>query len=215
MGCSSAREKIESKILSLKLERVLIKQEKKKQIAQLEKMTGQKIKREKVPDYIDPEELKRIKHLQNNFLNSEEESSNINENENEEEEEENEEEEKENKKQKKKSIINENESDNEENNLNIADNHNKKYINSSEENDEKEINTSKKKKKKKKLRNNKEIKKLDNTLLNKDISFGQDNTLFKNKSENIEINSIKELDNNDDKKINDEKTLISVENENK
>ena len=34
MGCSSAREKIESKMLSLKLERVLIKQEKKKQIAQ-------------------------------------------------------------------------------------------------------------------------------------------------------------------------------------
>ena len=55
MGCSSAREKIESKMLSLKLERVLIKQEKKKQIAQLEKMTGEKIKREKIPDYIDPE----------------------------------------------------------------------------------------------------------------------------------------------------------------
>ena len=88
MGCSSAREKIESKMLSLKLERVLIKQEKKKQIAQLEKMTGEKIKREKIPDYIDPEELKKMKHLQNNYLQSEEESSNINEEEEEEKEEE-------------------------------------------------------------------------------------------------------------------------------
>ena len=30
MGCTTAREKIESKMLSLKLERVLIKQEKKR-----------------------------------------------------------------------------------------------------------------------------------------------------------------------------------------
>ena len=61
---------IDKKILSLSirdvsnLERVLIKQEKKKQIAQLEKMTGEKIKTEKIPDYIDPEELKKMKHIQ-------------------------------------------------------------------------------------------------------------------------------------------------------
>ena len=56
MGVSSAREKIESKMLKLKLRRVEIKQERMERIKQLEKLTGKEIIREPIPDYIDHSE---------------------------------------------------------------------------------------------------------------------------------------------------------------
>ena len=56
MGASSAREKIESKMLKLKLRRVEIKQERMECVKKLEKITGKEIIREPIPDYIDHSE---------------------------------------------------------------------------------------------------------------------------------------------------------------
>ena len=61
MGCTSTREKLESKMLVLKLERILIKQERKKMMKALEEIVGGTVKRISVPNYIDPEEIKRIR----------------------------------------------------------------------------------------------------------------------------------------------------------
>ena len=56
MGASSTREKIESKMLKLKLRRVEIKQERIERVKQLEELTGKEIIREPIPDYIDHSE---------------------------------------------------------------------------------------------------------------------------------------------------------------
>ena len=53
MGCSTTREKIESKMLKLKLRRVEIKQERNKQIKELEKITGKHVNRQEIEDYVD------------------------------------------------------------------------------------------------------------------------------------------------------------------
>lgn len=57
MGCESAKEKIESQMLALKLERVLIRQKKKKILKQYEDYYGTSLERKEIPDYIDPEML--------------------------------------------------------------------------------------------------------------------------------------------------------------
>ena len=56
MGASSAREKLESKMLKLKLRRVEIKQERMERVKQLEEITGKETIREPIPDYIDHSE---------------------------------------------------------------------------------------------------------------------------------------------------------------
>ena len=56
MGASSDREKLESKMLKLKLRRVEIKQERMERVKQLEEITGKEIIREPIPDYIDHSE---------------------------------------------------------------------------------------------------------------------------------------------------------------
>ena len=56
MGTTSTREKIESKMLKLKLRRIEIKQERIERVNQLEKITGKEIIREPIPDYIDHSE---------------------------------------------------------------------------------------------------------------------------------------------------------------
>ena len=50
MGCTSSTEELEAKILKLKIKRTGIREERKKKIARLEKLTGEEIKRESVPD---------------------------------------------------------------------------------------------------------------------------------------------------------------------
>ena len=54
MGCSGAKEKIEDKMMLLKLERMEIQMEKEKELGKLSEITGHKIKSGKIPDYIDP-----------------------------------------------------------------------------------------------------------------------------------------------------------------
>ncbi len=56
MGTTSTREKIESKMLKLKLRRIEIKQERIERVKQLEKITGKEIIRDPIPDYIDHSE---------------------------------------------------------------------------------------------------------------------------------------------------------------
>ena len=56
MGISSVKikkERIESKMLMLKLKKIEIKQERKERINQLKELTGKEIIRESIPDYID------------------------------------------------------------------------------------------------------------------------------------------------------------------
>ena len=52
MGCSSSREKLESKILLLKLRRIEIKKERDEHLSVLSKMTGREVFREPVIDYL-------------------------------------------------------------------------------------------------------------------------------------------------------------------
>ena len=54
MGCSGPREKIEDKMMLMKLERMEIQMEKEKELNKLSQIEGHKIKPCHVPDYIDP-----------------------------------------------------------------------------------------------------------------------------------------------------------------
>ena len=57
MGCASVKEKLESQMMILKLERVDIMTERDEKIKQLEQMTGQTVVRPEVPDYIAKEQI--------------------------------------------------------------------------------------------------------------------------------------------------------------
>ena len=61
MGCISPKEKIEAKMFDLKLQRCLILEEKQKKLNEYEILTGKKLKRKRIHDYIDTDELKRLK----------------------------------------------------------------------------------------------------------------------------------------------------------
>ena len=78
MGCTTARERIESKMLTLKLKRVCVLEQKKKYFKDFEKITGKKLYRKEVPDYIPLNEKKRLKYkdfkIKNENLFNEEEN---------------------------------------------------------------------------------------------------------------------------------------------
>ena len=63
MGCTTAKERIESRMLTLKLKRVTIKEKKQKYFDLYERLTGEKLQRNEVPNYIPPEEIQRLKGL--------------------------------------------------------------------------------------------------------------------------------------------------------
>ena len=54
MGCSGTKEKLEDKIMLIKLARMEIQMEKEKELKKLSEMEGKPVKRVLVPDYIDP-----------------------------------------------------------------------------------------------------------------------------------------------------------------
>ena len=54
MGCSEAKEKIQDKIMFLKLERTVIRVEKEKQLNKLSEIEGHIVQPSQIPDYIDP-----------------------------------------------------------------------------------------------------------------------------------------------------------------
>ena len=63
MGCTTAKERIESRMLTLKMKRLGIKEEKQKYFDLYERLTGEKLQRKEVPNYIPPEEIQRLKGL--------------------------------------------------------------------------------------------------------------------------------------------------------
>lgn len=68
MGCGITKEKIESEILILQLTRSEIKQERLEIIEKYKEITGKKLLRPKIPDYIDHEAMKRKKSRNNRKL---------------------------------------------------------------------------------------------------------------------------------------------------
>ena len=56
MGCATVKEKLESQIMQIKLERVDIRTEREDRIKQYEKLTGEKLTRKPIPDYYIPDE---------------------------------------------------------------------------------------------------------------------------------------------------------------
>ena len=56
MGSISSKEKIESKMLMLKLKKIQIRRERTERIKQLKILTGKEIIRETIPDYIEIEQ---------------------------------------------------------------------------------------------------------------------------------------------------------------
>ena len=54
MGCSGAKEKLEDRMMLVKLARMEIQMEKEKELKKLSEMEGKPVKRGIVPDYIDP-----------------------------------------------------------------------------------------------------------------------------------------------------------------
>jgi hypothetical protein len=61
MGCSIKKENIESEILILQLQKIKIKDERKKMLQKYKDLTGERLIRPKIPDYIDHEAMKEIK----------------------------------------------------------------------------------------------------------------------------------------------------------
>ena len=59
MGCAGDREKIEDKIMLMKLKRMEIQMEKEKHIKKLSDIDGHSVKWGEIPDYIDPEFAKK------------------------------------------------------------------------------------------------------------------------------------------------------------
>ena len=69
MGCAGEKEKIEDKMMLMKLERMEIQMEKEKQLKKLSDIEGRKIQVRHIPDYIDPKfaEEKRLNYNDNDF----------------------------------------------------------------------------------------------------------------------------------------------------
>jgi hypothetical protein len=61
MGCSVSRENIESEILILQLRKMKIKDEREAMLKLYKDVTGEKLNRKKVPDYIDHKAMREIK----------------------------------------------------------------------------------------------------------------------------------------------------------
>ena len=66
MGCDDTREDIEEKMLYTRLEREEIRKQKKLLMEELKLSTGHKIKKEKIPDFVDVEYIreKKQKHYE-------------------------------------------------------------------------------------------------------------------------------------------------------
>ena len=75
MGCENTKEDLETKMLMLKIKRVAIRQKRQKKIERLEKLTGEKILIEPLPDYLEDnddivqtnKENKKIEQKENIF----------------------------------------------------------------------------------------------------------------------------------------------------
>ena len=60
MGCEMTREKLEDKMIEIKLRRMEIVMEKDKELKNLAQMLGKSVKKTYIPDYIDPKFAKEM-----------------------------------------------------------------------------------------------------------------------------------------------------------
>ena len=69
MGCEYSKDDLETRMLMLKIKRVAIRQKRQKIIEKLEKLTGEKIIIEPIPDYLedDNKDNKKIEQKENIF----------------------------------------------------------------------------------------------------------------------------------------------------
>ena len=65
MGCEETRESIELDMLIIKLQKIKLNDEREAIIKEFEEKYGIKIKRKKIPNYIDYKEIKKINHKNN------------------------------------------------------------------------------------------------------------------------------------------------------
>ena len=72
MGCEYTKDDLETKKLMLEMKRIAIRNQRKKKIEKLEKLTGKKILTEPIPDYLEEsddkkKENKKIEQKENIF----------------------------------------------------------------------------------------------------------------------------------------------------
>jgi len=75
MGCSVNKEALESEILLLQLQKAKIKDERKKMLEKYKNLTGENLKRPKIPDYILDKKIIKIKIKKNKSIKINQESS--------------------------------------------------------------------------------------------------------------------------------------------
>ena len=54
MGCGDIKDKLEDKMMLIKIQRMELRMEREKELKKLEDMDGHQIKKSQIPDYIDP-----------------------------------------------------------------------------------------------------------------------------------------------------------------
>ena len=69
MGCSSAKERIVNKMLTLKLQKFLLNEERERRCKDYKHLTGNKIEKKEIPDYIEQNE-KNKKNKKNKKSNN-------------------------------------------------------------------------------------------------------------------------------------------------
>ena len=75
MSCSVNKEALESEILLLQLQKAKIKDERKKMLEKYKNLTGENLKRPKIPDYILDKKIIKIKIKKNKSIKINQESS--------------------------------------------------------------------------------------------------------------------------------------------
>ena len=75
MGCSVNKEALESEILLLQLQKAKIKDERKKMLEKYKNLTGENLKRPKIPDYVLDKKIIKIKIKKNKSIKINQESS--------------------------------------------------------------------------------------------------------------------------------------------
>lgn len=54
MGCEDTKDKLEEKMMLIKIDRMEVRMEREKQLKKLAAIEGHEIKKKQIPDYIDP-----------------------------------------------------------------------------------------------------------------------------------------------------------------
>ncbi len=66
MGCTSAKERIVNKMLTLKLQKFLLNEERERRCKEYKHLTGNKFEKKEIPDYIEQNEKNKKNKKSNN-----------------------------------------------------------------------------------------------------------------------------------------------------